>query len=180
MARGISDGPDEDFDKLRLVILAALASAQESIQILTPYFLPDGEIVSALRIAALRGVSVEIILPAVSNLRMVKWASDAGLEDILRQGCRIYLTQPPFDHSKIMIVDHLWVLLGSANWDSRSLALNFEFNVECYDFQLAESMEAILQKKKNSARELALEELISRHLIIRLRDRLFRLFSPYL
>ena len=180
VARGISDGPDEDFDKLRLVILAALASAQESIQILTPYFLPDGEIVSALRIAALRGVSVEIILPAVSNLRMVKWASDAGLEDILRQGCRIYLTQPPFDHSKIMIVDHLWVLLGSANWDSRSLALNFEFNVECYDFQLAESMEAILQKKKNSARELVLEELISRHLIIRLRDRLFRLFSPYL
>ena len=180
VARGISDGPDEDFDKLRRVILAALASARESISIITPYFLPDGELVSALRIAALRGVGIDILLPAVSNLRMVKWASDAGLEELLQEGCRVYLTPPPFDHSKIMIVDHLWVLLGSANWDSRSLALNFEFNVECYDFQLAESMEQILQAKKNRAKELSLQELLSRGLSIKLRNRFFRLFSPYL
>jgi len=180
VARGISDGPDEDFDKLRRVILAALASARESISIITPYFLPDGELVSALRIAALRGVEIDILLPAVSNLRMVKWASDAGLEELLQEGCRVYLTPPPFDHSKIMMVDHLWVLLGSANWDSRSLALNFEFNVECYDFQLAESMEQILQAKKTRARELSLQELLSRGLSIKLRNRFFRLFSPYL
>jgi phosphatidylserine/phosphatidylglycerophosphate/cardiolipin synthase-like enzyme len=84
---------------------------------------------------------------------MVKWASDAGLEELLRQGCRIFLTRPPFDHSKIMVVDHSWVLLGSANWDSRSLALNFEFNMECYDFQLAEKVEAIMQEKKSTARK---------------------------
>lgn len=180
VARGISDGPDEDFDKLRQVIMAALATSQESIRIVTPYFLPDGELVSALRIAALRGVEIEILLPAVSNLRMVKWASDAGLEELLQEGCRIYLTQPPFDHSKIMVVDHSWVLLGSANWDSRSLALNFEFNLECYDLQLAESMEAIVREKKGSARELTLQELISKGLMLKLRNRFFRLFSPYL
>jgi len=180
VARGISDGPDEDFDKLRRVILAALATAQESIRIITPYFLPDGELVSALRIAALRGVEIEILLPAVSNLRMVKWASDAGLEVLLQEGCRVFLTQPPFDHSKIMMVDHSWVLLGSANWDSRSLALNFEFNVECYDFQLAESVEIILQEKKAAARELTLQEILSKSLILKLRNRFFRLFSPYL
>lgn len=180
VARGISDGPDEDFDKLRMVILAALATAQESIRIVTPYFLPDAELVSALRIAALRGLEVEILLPASSNLRMVKWASDAGLEELLRQGCRIFLTRPPFDHSKIMVVDHSWVLLGSANWDSRSLALNFEFNMECYDFQLAEKVETIMQEKKSTASELTLEEVLSRNILVKLRNRFFRLFSPYL
>jgi cardiolipin synthase len=180
VARGISDGPDEDFDKLRMVLLAALATARESISILTPYFIPDDDLVSALRIAALRGVNIEILLPAVSNLRMVKWASDAGLEELLRAGCRIYLTPPPFDHSKIMVVDHLWVLLGSANWDSRSLALNFEFNVECYDQQLAMAIVDILQKKKMAARPLTLEEILSESMIIKLRNRFFRLFSPFL
>lgn len=180
IARGISDGPDEDFDRLRRVILAALATAQSSIQIITPYFLPDGELVSALRIAALRGVEIEIMLPASSNLRMVKWASDAGLEELLHEGCRVYLTPPPFDHSKIMMVDHAWVLLGSANWDSRSLALNFEFNVECYDVRLAEAVEAILAEKKARARKLSLQEILSKSLIHKLRNRFFRLFSPYL
>jgi cardiolipin synthase len=180
VARGISDGPDEDFDKLRMVILAALASAQTSIRIVTPYFLPDVELVSALRIAALRGLEVEILLPASSNLRMVKWASDAGLEELLRQGCRIFMSQPPFDHTKIMVVDHSWVLLGSANWDSRSLALNFEFNMEFYDFQLAEKVETIIQEKKSTARELTLEEVLSRNIFMKLRNRFFRLFSPYL
>jgi len=180
VARGISDGPDEDFDKLRMVILAAIATAQTSIRIITPYFLPDTELVSALRIAALRGLEVEILLPASSNLRMVKWASDAGLEELLRQGCRIFMSPPPFDHSKIMVVDHSWVLLGSANWDSRSLALNFEFNMEFYDVQLAAEVETILQEKRSAARELTLEEILSRHILVKLRNRFFRLFSPYL
>jgi cardiolipin synthase len=180
VARGISDGPDEDFDKLRRVILAALVSAQQSISIATPYFLPDAELVSALRIAALRGVEIEILLPAVSNLRMVKWASDAGLEELVREGCRIFFTPPPFDHSKIMLVDLAWVLVGSANWDSRSLALNFEFMVECYDFQLAESMAEVLQMKRASARELTLSEILSKSPAVNLRNNFFRLFSPYL
>ena len=180
VARGISDGPDEDFDKLRMVILAALATAQSSIRIITPYFLPDAELVSALSIAALRGVEVEILLPASSNLRMVKWASDAGLEELLRQGCRVFLTQPPFDHSKVMVVDASWVLLGSANWDSRSLALNFEFNVECYDLKLAAKIENILQEKRGAARELVLDDVLAENILVKLRNRFFRLFSPYL
>ncbi len=180
VARGITDGPDEDFDKLRMIILAALAAAQSSIKIISPYFIPDAELVSALRIAALRGVDVEILLPESSNLRMVKWASDAGLEELLRQGCKVFLTRPPFDHTKIMIVDNSWVLLGSANWDARSLALNFEFNMECYDFLLAENMEAILQEKKATARVLTLEEVLERNIFVKLRNRFFRLFSPYL
>jgi cardiolipin synthase len=180
VARGISDGPDEDFDKLRMVILASLASAQSSIRIITPYFLPDAELVTALNIAALRGVEVEILLPVSSNLRMVKWASKAGLEELLQKGCRIFMTPPPFDHSKVMVVDNSWVLLGSANWDSRSLALNFEFNVECYDLQLAAAVANILWEKRDAAKELYLEDVRAENIVVKLRNRFFRLFSPYL
>jgi cardiolipin synthase len=72
------------------------------------------------------------------------------------------------------------VLLGSANWDTRSLALNFEFNVECYDFQLAAAIGKIMQEKKKSAQEITLEELNAQNILFKLRNRFFRLFSPYL
>jgi cardiolipin synthase len=180
IARGISDGPDEDFGKLRLVILGALTSARKSIRIVTPYFLPDNELVAGLKIAALRGVAVQILLPGVTNLRLVKWAADAGLEELLETGCRIFYTAPPFDHSKLMTVDGSWVLLGSANWDPRSLTLNFEFNVECYDENLAGRINEIINGKITAAHEVTVEEMRSRFVGVRFRDRLLRLFSPYL
>ena len=126
IARVITDGPDADYDKLRWTLLAALAEAQTSVQILTPYFLPDNALVTALNLAALRGVRVDIILPAKNNLPFVHWASRAMWWQVLERGCHIWLTPPPFDHSKLMIVDGHWVFLGSANWDARSLRLNFE------------------------------------------------------
>ncbi|MEN8134520.1 MAG: cardiolipin synthase [Thermodesulfobacteriota bacterium] len=180
IARGISDGPDDDFGKLRLVILGALTSAHKSVRIVTPYFLPDNELVAGLKIAALRGIKVQILLPGVTNLGLVKWASDAGLEELLRAGCRVFYTAPPFDHSKLMTVDGSWVLLGSANWDPRSLTLNFEFNVECYDENLAGRIDGIINGKIADAHEVTIEEMRSCFVGIHLRNRLLRLFSPYL
>jgi cardiolipin synthase len=180
IARAIPDGPDEDFEKLRLTILGALACAETSVQILTPYFLPDPAIVSALNVAALRGVRVDIILPARSNLPFVHWASRAMWWQVLRRGCRIWLTPPPFDHSKLMVVDGQWALVGSANWDARSLRLNFEFNLECYDRELALRLEALLRQKLAGAKEITLAEIDSRRLPERLRDGSARLLTPYL
>jgi cardiolipin synthase len=180
VARGISDGPDEDFDKLRLVLLGALSCAKRSVRIVSPYFLPDQELVSALRVASLKGVEVEVFQPEVNNLRMVGWAAAASREELLSAGCRLQLTGAPFDHSKVMVVDDMWVLLGSANWDPRSLQLNFEFNVEVYDPALAESVNTILDAKRARARTFGLDESRSRSFPVRLRDNLFRLASPYL
>jgi cardiolipin synthase A/B len=179
-ARGVSDGPDEDFEKLRWTLLGALSIARYSVQILTPYFLPDRAIVSALNVAAMRGVNVDIVLPSKSNLPFVQWASRAMWWQVLEHGCKIWLTPPPFDHSKLMIVDGCWVLLGSANWDSRSLRLNFEYNLECYDVQLAQRLSKLLEAKRDSARPITLEEVDARSLPIRFRDGLARLASPYL
>lgn len=180
VARGISDGPDEDFDTLRIVILGALASARKSIKIASPYFLPDEELITGLCTASLRGIDVDILLPREPNLKMIKWASDAGLERLLESGCTLYVSNPPFDHSKIMLVDQAWVLLGSANLDTRSLKLNFEFNVECYDLELAQSIHTIFDEKIHSAQMVSLQEVKSKKLPIRLRNKFFRLFLPYL
>jgi cardiolipin synthase len=180
IARVIIDGPDADFDKLRWTLLAALAEAQTSVQILTPYFLPDNALVTALNLASLRGVRVDIILPGKSNLPYVHWASRAMWWQVLERGCRIWLTPPPFDHSKLMIVDRHWVLLGSANWDARSLRLNFELNVECYNRDLAHDLAAVIEKKLRGARVVTLAEVDARTIPGKLRDAAARLFSPYL
>jgi cardiolipin synthase len=125
-------------------------------------------------------VRVDIILPAKSNLRVVRWASRAMWWQVLEHGCRIWLTPPPFDHSKLMIVDGCWVLLGSANWDARSLRLNFEYNLECYDLELARRLEELVAARQQAAHRVTLAEVDSRPLPARLRDGIARLLTPYL
>jgi cardiolipin synthase A/B len=180
VARVIMDGPDADFEKLRWTLLAALAEAQTSVQILTPYFLPDAAIITALNLAVLRGVRVDVVLPAKNNLPFVHWASRAMWWQVLERGCHIWLTPPPFDHSKLMIVDSHWVLIGSANWDMRSLRLNFELNVECYGRDFAQRMEKIVEQKLKGAREVMLEDVDKRSVAGKLRDASARLFAPFL
>jgi len=180
LARAIPDGPDEDFEKLRWTILAALSCARESVRIVTPYFVPDNALVSALNLAALRGARVEILLPERSNLRYVDWASRAMWWQVLERGCDIRLTPPPFDHSKLMVVDGQWSLVGSGNWDIRSLRLNFEFNLECYSPELAASLNSIVESKLQGSRRVAMEEMDNRSVPIKLRDGLTRLLSPFL
>jgi cardiolipin synthase len=180
LARGIPDGPDEDFEKLRLTLLGAIACARSSIHIVTPYFLPDTALITALNVAALRGVAVDILLPAENDLRLVKWASTALLGQVLERGCRVWRSPPPFDHTKLMLVDGLWTLLGSANWDPRSLRLNFEFNVECYDRELATSLTERVRARMEQSRPVRLADVDERGLPIQLRDGIARLFSPYL
>jgi cardiolipin synthase len=179
-ARVITDGPDADFEKLRWTLLAALAESQTSVQILTPYFLPDTTLISALNLAALRGVRVDIILPAKNNLPFVHWASRALWWQVLQHGCHIWLTPPPFDHSKLMVVDNHWVLLGSANWDARSLRLNFELNVECYGREFALEMAAVIAQKLRGAHEVTKAEVDARTIPGKIRDSVARLFSPFL
>ncbi|NLF40230.1 cardiolipin synthase [bacterium] len=180
IARGITDGPDEDLDKLLCVITGALACAQKSVRIMTPYFLPNMALISALNTAAMRGVNVEIILPSVNNLRTVGWAMTANLWQVLEWGCSVWLSDPPFDHSKLMVVDDEWSLVGSANWDQRSLRLNFEFNIECYSPVLAARLNAIFDAKRTHAKRITLKDVDSRPLPRRLRDSIARLFMPYL
>lgn len=180
VARVILEGPDEDMDKMRWAMLAGLAGARRSVRIVTPYFLPDDALVTAIDAAALRGLEVDIVLPARGNLRFVQWAMHAEIGKVLRHGARVWLTPPPFDHTKIFVVDGAWTLLGSANWDPRSLRLNFELGVESYEPGLAASMEELVAGRIAGARRLTPGDLASWSLPVRVRNGIARLFTPYL
>ncbi len=178
--RGIPDGPDADIDNLPRLLLGALSVATRRVRVVTPYFLPDEGLASALAVAALRGVGVDIVIPARSNVPLMDWAMSPQLPWLLDAGCRVFRTPPPFDHSKLCVVDGEWAMVGSTNWDARSLRLNFEYNLECYDRGFAARLDAIIDGKIAGAREMCRAELDARALPVRLRDGLTRLLSPYL
>jgi cardiolipin synthase len=177
-ARVITSGPDADIRKIEFLVLEAIACAHHTLRIKTPYFLPDERLVTALALATLRGVEIDIVLPARSNHFVMDWALHANVLPLLQRGCRIWLTPPPFDHSKLMVVDDAWSLIGSANWDARSFRLNFEVNVELYDPGLAACLTGMIDAGKG--RQLTIGDLAERSLPVRLRDAAARLLLPYL
>jgi cardiolipin synthase len=181
IARGIRYGPDDpDIGRIKLVLVGALTSAQRSVRIMTPYFLPDDAICQALDVAAARGVQVDIVLPEQNNLALVGWASTALLWQVLGRGCNVWLSPPPFEHTKLMVVDAAWAMFGSGNWDDRSMRLNFEFNVETYDREVAGGLDRRIAGVIARSRRRTLAEVDARSLPIRLRDGIAKLFSPYL
>src|SRR5205085_12630434 len=137
-------------------------------------------VMTALNAAAMRGVEVDVVIPAVSDLRHVHWAVFGQLWQVLDHGCRVWARPAPFDHSKLMVVDGAWTLIGSANWDARSLRLNFEFAVECYSVELGAHLDGLIQARIGTSRQLTLEAINARSVPVKLRDGAARLFAPYL
>ncbi len=180
LARGISDGPDEDLGKMADVLMSALASARDRVLIVTPYFLPDRELLGAIGNAALRGVQVDIVIPEKNNVRVMDWATMPVLPLLLRKGCRVHLSAAPFDHTKVLVVDDRWSLVGSTNWDARSLRLNFEYNVECYSERLGETLASLIALKVEAAKPLTLAELDGLSPWVRFRNGVAHLGAPYL
>ena len=179
-ARVIIDGPNEDFEKLQWMYLGATNAARESVRIMTPYFVPDRELVASLSAAALRGVKVEIVLPEESNLPFVSWATDAMLWQVLEHGVRVYRQPPPFAHSKLFVVDGHYAIVGSGNFDARSLRLNFEFNLEIYGEEFVSLLAQHVDRAKARSALITLSEMDGRPLASKLRDGFARLFAPYL
>jgi len=180
LLRVLPDGPGHDFDVARMTLLGALSIAKMRVCIVTPYFLPDSVLIAALAVCARRGVVVDIVLPEKSNLPYVDWATRALLWQVLEPGCRVWLASGDFDHTKLMIVDDSWTLIGSANWDPRSLRLNFEANMECYDAAIAREARALVDDKMASARAYTMTDADGRPAPTRILHALARLFSPFL
>lgn len=178
--RAVVSGPDAHLETNHRLLMGAFSVAERTIRIVSPYFLPDTTFLAALNTAARRGVQVEIIVPAKNNLAIVARAMMAQFDQVLREGCRVYLAAGPFDHSKLMVVDEQWCFIGSSNLDSRSLRLNFEIDLEVYDPGLAAQIGDRIDVTLKTASELTTEMLKARPFLLRLIDRLFWLGSPYL
>jgi cardiolipin synthase len=180
VCRVITEGPDEDSDKLLFVILGAIAVAHRQVLIMTPYFIPPPELTAALQTAALRGVEVCLVLPARSNLRYVDWATRRWLPPLLERGIQVYLQPPPFSHTKLLVVDGFYAQVGSANIDPRSLKLNFEVAMEVYDGRVCGQLASYILSARDHAARLAAGPPPAQPFVGRLRDSLFWLLSPYL
>ncbi|NNC54461.1 MAG: hypothetical protein HKO07_01930 [Pseudomonadales bacterium] len=147
---------------------------------MTPYFLPNRELISSLQSAALRGVSVNIILPEKSNLPIVHWSNRNVLEELLSAGASVYYQPAPFCHSKLLCVDDSYSLVGSANLDPRSLRLNFELGVEVFSPALNKQLLDHCRATIETSEPLLLADLVGRGVYARLRDSVAALFTPYL
>ena len=180
ICRSIVDGPNEALDRLATTILGAIDAARTRILVVTPYFLPPENMQSALCTAALRGVRVDVLLPSRTYPPMIAWAARHGMDALLAHGVRVHEQPPPFDHTKLLLVDDYYVLMGSTNLDPRSLKLNFELCVEVYDRRLNERLRQAMDRRVARACPVAPGTLRDRSLPVRLRDAACWLFSPYL
>ncbi|NND59363.1 MAG: cardiolipin synthase [Gammaproteobacteria bacterium] len=180
VCRVIMDGPDEHMDKLSMVIQGVISAARRRITIMTPYFLPSRELVAALQAAACRGVKIRVILPAENNLPFVHWATRNMLWELLMWDIEVQYQSPPFCHSKLLLIDDDYALIGSANLDPRSLRLNFELGVEVFDRKLVAQLDQHIEETCCDAHNVTLEEVDGRPLHLRMWDSAFWLMSPYL
>ncbi|MBU6444049.1 MAG: phospholipase [Alphaproteobacteria bacterium] len=179
-ARAVRSGPDTDIGKLEAILGAALAQARSRVRIVTPYFLPDQKLQFAIAQAALRGVAVEILIPEHCDSAFIDWAMRAHIQFLSEAPDLVRVCPAPFDHAKLMTVDGEWCLVGSSNWDTRSLRLNFELDVECYDRALTGQIDALIDGRLARSRPLGRAALAARPVLMRLRDAAARLFLPYL
>ena len=178
--RLILDGPNENLDQLNEVLNGILALAKQRIWIMTPYFLPFPELVGALQGAILRGVDVRILLPERTNIHLAHYASQHNLKYILAKGLPIYLQPAPFMHTKAIIIDDKYSLIGSANLDPRSLRLNFELGIEVFSEKLTSELAEYFERHLEEASALTEQELLNKPILVKLRNALAWLFSPYL
>lgn len=178
--RTVSSGPDRSVETNQKMLMGAFSIARSSIKIVSPYFLPDRELITALITAARRGVAVDIVVPSANNLKLVDLAMTAQFDQMLKNYCRIWRATGPFNHSKLMAIDGCWAYVGSSNIDPRSLRLNFEVDLEVFDRGFAQALERRIDLAISSAEEVTLHGLRSRPFAKRLLERVLWLGSPYL
>jgi cardiolipin synthase len=178
--RLVSDGPDDTLDSLILVIMGAISSARQRVWIMTPYFLPARQMLGCIQAAALSGVDVRIIIPEKNNWPVVQWALQHNMAELLDTGVKLFQRPPPFAHSKCMLIDQDYALVGSSNMDPRSLRLNFELGIEVFDPELNRELSTHFEQIVDGCTPFTSERLRARRMVARLRDGASALFSPYL
>jgi cardiolipin synthase len=180
LMRVIASGPDRSVETNHKMLMGAFSVARSSIRIMSPYFLPDRELISALVTAARRGVEVDIVVPAANNLVLVDRAMTAQFDQVLKNYCRIWRAEGAFNHSKLLAIDGTWAYVGSSNLDPRSLRLNFEVDLEVYDRGFAGKIEEHIEAARQTAKQVELSVLRARPFPVRLLERILWLGSPYL
>lgn len=175
-----ASGPDSDQPSVLFSLLQAIYLAKKEILITTPYFIPGDSILEALRIAALSGLSVKLLVPGICDSKLVNAASKSYYEDLLCAGVEIYMYQKGFVHAKTLVADGNLSIIGTANMDYRSFELNFEVNVLVYDRELASQLRNVFFNDLRDSEKIDRDEWCHRPAYKQLPERVARLFSHVL
>ena len=176
----LSSGPSDAVETCGLLYAHAIESAETRLWIATPYFVPDGRVLGALELAALRGVDVRVLVPRRSDSFLFKFAPYAFLDEITRVGVRVFLYEPGFLHQKVCLVDRDFATVGTANVDNRSFRLNFETTVVVHDRGFCDATAEMLEADFAQATPLSLADIAGRSFAFRFAASATRLLSPVL
>lgn len=176
----LASGPADEIETCGLLYAHAIESAEERIWIATPYFVPDGRVLGALQLAALRGVDVRIIMPRTSDSIFFKWVPYAYLDDVAKTGVKVFLYEDGFMHQKVALVDRDFAAVGTANFDNRSFRLNFEATVVARDEGVCDRVARMLERDLESATEIGLEDIEDKSFGFRLAANATRMLAPVL
>ena len=180
-AQFIVTSPGGGSESMQLMYLISIAAAAKSIKLSAAYFVPDDVEIRTLVAAAKRGVRVQLIVPGQeTDSPLVRRASRSTWGELLRAGVEFYEYQPTFFHCKVMIVDDLWVSVGSTNFDSRSFSVNDEANLNVYDRDFAAEQAQIFEADLKRSRRVTYEEWAKRPWTEKLWEHTLGLFSSQL
>ena len=173
----VASGPSDEDSTMHHLLLAAISAADESVCIATPYFVPDSSMVLLLKAAAYRGVKIQLLISRETDHRVTQWIGRSYYQELGMAGVEIYEYGAGFLHSKLVIIDQAWGLVGSANLDERSFRLNFEVTTILYTEepiqQLQQEFNALLEQSRRIKPEDTPDDLFTR-----LKSGAARLLSP--
>ena len=176
----VSSGPDTKWHNVHNGYFKMINEAEHHIYLTTPYFVPDDGIFEALRVAALSGLDVRILIPGNPDHFFVYWASMSYLGQLLEAGVRCYQYERGFIHSKSLCIDGKMSSVGTANMDIRSFDLNFEVNAFLYDAAFTRELEQDFLNDLKSSVEITREWYYRRRWWFKVKEAVARLISPML
>ena len=176
----ISSGPDSDWSSIMQSYFSAITVAKRHIYIVTPYFTPCETILNALKIAALGDVDVRIMLPEKSDTKIAHWSTMSYIAELLEAGVKIYLFKKGFNHSKVISIDGMMSIVGSANMDVRSFEHNFEIMGVIYNGNCAGVIEKQFLHDLKSCKQISAGKWASRSRKDKVKESLARLWGPLL
>ena len=175
-----TSGPDSDWATIMQAYFAAITKATDHIYISTPYFMPGESLLTALKVAALSGIDVRIMLPSRSDSKIVYWASRSYITELLEAKIKVYLYNKGFNHSKIITIDNRFSSIGTANMDNRSFEDNFEVTAMIYDRDVTDRLESRFLADLDGCTRLTYRRWATRSRTDMFKESVARLFSPLL
>lgn len=175
-----ASGADSDWASIMQAYFTAITTAKKNVYISSPYFMPNGSILMALKTVAMSGIDVRVLIPFKSDSFMTYWGTLSYIEELLEAGVRIFFYKGGFNHSKIMMVDGIMATVGTANMDVRSFEQNFEVNALIYNESATMDMRTRFLEDLEKSEEVDLINWRERSRSQRLKESMARLFTPLL